>query len=243
MQLLAMFRKKLVIAATASMLSVLLIVFANTGQPIAQAQEEPIAPVEQVVEDTYKPNTYAMELPVMPESYPVRLYAKIDGITGGVNVTGHEGEFEIRNYFFNTFPDESSLNEDGIFSELTILKMSDVSTPDLIAAAGNLEEFDTILLSTREAGASVDSLQVLFVDTQLKTLRHTSQSDDWYYQPGWTWEEMTFTFDKIIFKYQEIDSEGNPVGEPAVKGWDTTAKNEIVAEAWNSYLTWDDDLS
>lgn len=95
-------------------------------------------------------------------------------------------------------PDEVSINDVGEFSEVTILKMTDASTLALIAAAGDQIEFDTILLSLCDTGASADRVQVLLVDTQLKTLRHTSESDDWYYQPRWTWEEMTFTFDKIL---------------------------------------------
>lgn len=260
--------KPLLVAAIASVFAVLLVASITMNQPIAQAQEEetvltcvlseenqdeesvvkcivpPVEeePVEEVVDaEPYIANTYPLELPVMPESYPVRVFAKIDGISGGSIREGHEGEIELRNYFFSAAPDEGiTLSDAGTFSEVTILKMSDESTPMLVTAAGDQAEFDTILLSVRDTGAAADTVQVLLVDTQMTTLRHTSESDDWYYQPGWTWEEMTFTFDKILVKYQAIDADGNATGNPTISGWDVSKRQPIHGDSWGNYLTWTD---
>lgn len=258
--------KTLLVTAIASVLAVLLVASIAVAQPIAQAQEEetvltcilsddqdqesvvkcivppPVEeePVEEEDAEPYIANTYPMELPVMPESYPVRVYAKIDGIAGGATAPGHEGEIEIRNYFFSAAPGDNLLKDEGEFSEVTILKMSDASTPALITAVGDQTEFDTVLLSVRDTGASADRIQVLLVDTQLKTLRHTSESDDWYYQPGWPWEEMTLSFSKVLVRHQEIDAQGNPVGDPVISGWDITAGKPIHDSAWPNFLTWTD---
>lgn len=99
----------LLVTAIASALAVLLVASIIMTQTIAQAQEEAVLtcvlsedrdeeesvvkcivpPVEEepVEEETepYIGNTYPMELPVMSESYPVRVFAKIDGIGGRSN--------------------------------------------------------------------------------------------------------------------------------------------------------------
>jgi len=47
-------------------------------------------------------------------------------------------------------------------------------------------------------------------------------------------------FRQNLVKYQAIDADGDPVGEPVISGWDMNERDTIDSTAWNGYLTWNE---
>jgi type VI secretion system secreted protein Hcp len=154
-------------------------------------------------------------------------FLKMDGIDGESTDEKHKGELEIESWSWGA-SNSGSMGRGGgggsgkaDFSDITVTKYVDKSTPKLLKAVAEGAHVKSMLLTCRKAGGAggqVEYLKLTLEDVMISSYKSTASSD----RPIPS-EEIGLNYAKIKFEYAPQKSDG------AVEGF--------VAAGYDRHLT------
>jgi type VI secretion system secreted protein Hcp len=144
----------------------------------------------------------------------VDMFLKLDGISGESADSKHKGEIDIESFSFGVSqPGTSSTGGGGgsgkaSFSDLSIVKKADKSSPNLMLKCATGEHIASALLTVRKAGGSQQEYyKIKLTDLLVSNFQNTGSGGD-----SIPIESLSLNFAKIEFEYNEQDSKGGLKG-------------------------------
>jgi type VI secretion system secreted protein Hcp len=144
----------------------------------------------------------------------VDMFLKLDGISGESADSKHKGEIDIESFSFGVSqPGTSSTGGGGgsgkaSFSDLSIVKKADKSSPNLMLKCATGEHIASALLTVRKAGGSQQEYyKIKLTDLLVSNFQNTGSGGD-----SIPVESLSLNFAKIEFEYNEQDSKGGLKG-------------------------------
>ena len=158
------------------------------------------------------------------------IYMKIPGVKGGVNVAGYKDSVELLDAEFGGIENPTHMQVgksrdrfSGVpmFSEVAILKHSDVSTTPLCSAAHNGQVFPTIEIHHVKIGKQpVAELKMVLTNAVVTHYSNRSQ------QGGKVLESIRLSYSKIEHTFVPRDSSGK-IGVASTVGYDLEAAQQL----------------
>lgn len=143
------------------------------------------------------------------------IYLKLPGIQGQSQIEGHKESLEVMSFqfgaslsVFTNTTNQTRTKDKPVFSEITVLRMSDSATPQLLQklAQGNVLAGDSVITFTREDdGKLLPLIVVTLTDVILSGVSLSSGGEP----PS---ESVTLNYAKIKVEYTKQKEEGGQDG-------------------------------
>ena len=157
-------------------------------------------------------------------------YLKIDGIQGEATDEKHKNEIEIESWHMSATNVGSGGKNSGLgtgkadFSDFSVTKLADKSTPKLLNAVGSGLHIPKILLTCRKAGGKGGQVEHLTVEMEgVFVPGYSVSASDEHSVPR---ETAVFNYNKVTFSYAPQKTDGSLEGK-IVAGYDRTLNKAI----------------
>jgi len=159
----------------------------------------------------------------------VDMFLKLEGIKGESKDHKHKDEIHIEAFSWG----QSQTGVGGTgggsgagkvqFSDISISKVVDKATPDLMLYCHGGKHIKEGLLTCRKAGENpVEYLKIKLTDIIVSSIQHGAATSHDQIP-----ESLTLNFSKSHIEYQEQGADGKPVGGPQTSGWDLKANQKL----------------
>lgn len=164
-----------------------------------------------------------------PDLSSVQIWLNVESNDPDDGVDGKLENMEMLNYWFEITEDSGDGIDNmrnGVFSDITVVKKVDATSPWWVNQAGNQNEFDKIEISVKHPD-SHEFLRIVLVEPQIISLRHTTESENYTYEPSYPYELITLRSSEVFMVWQPLDDHGMPDGNPIISGWDIDESREL----------------
>ncbi|MGZ4381571.1 MAG: Hcp family type VI secretion system effector [Gaiellaceae bacterium] len=166
-------------------------------------------------------------------------FLKIEGIPGESLDSKHKDWIEVLSFSWGVSqPHSSSGQFTGhlVPEDFTFSHAVDKSSPKLMLACAQGDQINEVDVSFRKAGSSgggIDYLKYSFFDVFFSSERPGGQSvaQQVKIEDALPFEEVTFTYGKVMINYQQLDSRGRQVGAPIQSALDFENFGDIAGAA------------
>lgn len=134
------------------------------------------------------------------------MFLNIGGISGESTANGHTNEIGVLSFSFSV----TNTGTVASFSGMKVTKMLDKASPLLVLDCAQSTAISKVVLTLRDQTAA----QVEFYTITLRDVVVTSVVTAGSESDARPIETITFSFQKIEWKYQPTDADGNPAGQP-----------------------------
>jgi len=159
----------------------------------------------------------------------VDMFLKLDGIKGESQDDKHKDEIHIESFSWG-------LNQTGTMHtgggggagkvnvhDITVMKVLDKSTPELMLACCNGKHIATGLLTVRKAGEKpLEYLKIKLTDVLISSVQNAGAGG----QDSLT-ENLSLNFAKFEVAYQPQGADGSAQGGPILMGWDVKQNKKV----------------
>jgi type VI secretion system secreted protein Hcp len=157
-------------------------------------------------------------------------YLKIDGIQGEATDEKHKNEIEIESWHMSATNLGSSGKNSGAgtgkadFSDFTVSKFTDKSTPKLLNAVGSGLHIPKIVLVCRKAGGKGGQVEHLTVEMDgVFVSGYAVSASDEHSVPR---ESVVFNYTKVTYSYAPQKADGSLEGK-IVAGYDRALNKSV----------------
>ena len=159
------------------------------------------------------------------------IYLNVEGLKGEVSAAGHEKWIECNSLQWGVGRAITTRVGGGAdreasqpsISEVTVSKLMDKATPNLMLMCADGTHHDEALLTVRKAGGS----QLEYLTVKLEGVLITSVSTAGSGGEDQLTENVTLNFAKVHVIYQPQDAAGAPDGGPVEMGWNVEGNTAI----------------
>ncbi len=157
---------------------------------------------------------------------PVVMQLELTGIAGDSADPRHPGTIDVQGFSSGVqLPVTSSsggLGSKASFSNLSVTKLVDKSTPSLFFFCASGTHLAKATLYVRPANSTNDMYKVILQDVVIASVNNTfAAGGD---RPT---ETITLSYSKIQWSYQALDANGGFSGAPSVTGWDIVQNKRL----------------
>jgi len=146
----------------------------------------------------------------------IDMFLKIDDIKGESTTAGHEGEIDIETLQWGLTNQEKKRGGAGkvTIQDLSFVMKFEKASPKLMEAVADGKQFPEAVITFRESRPVAEYLTI----TLTEVLISSYQTGIGQMNPNSQLDEVSLNFDKITFKYQQLDEDGEVIDAPPVTG-------------------------
>lgn len=153
---------------------------------------------------------------------PVLMQLELVGVSGDSADSKHPGTIDVQSFSFGVQQVATSVSGGGAgkasFSNLSVTKWVDKSTPALFVNCASGQHFSKATLYMRPNNSTNDMYKVILQDVVITSVSNgAAVGGD---RPS---ESLSLSYAKIQWFYQALDANGRLSGAAVVTGWDVTA--------------------
>jgi type VI secretion system secreted protein Hcp len=159
----------------------------------------------------------------------VDMFLKLDGIKGESKDDKHKDEIHIESFSWGVAQTGTMSTGGGggagkvSVHDITVSKVLDKSTPELMLACCNGKHIPTGLLSVRKAGETpLEYLKIKLTDILISSVQNAGTGG----HDSMT-ESLSLNFAKFEVAYQPQGPDGKAEGGPILMGWDVKANKKV----------------
>jgi len=157
----------------------------------------------------------------------VDMFLKLDGIKGESADAKHKDEIQIQSFSWGM----NQMGTHGVgggggagkvsVQDMSIMKLVDKASPELMLACANGKHIKEGLLSVRKAGEKpLEYMKIKLTDVLVSSVQCAGNGHELIS------ENVSLNFAKFQVEYQEQGSDGSAKGGPVMMGWDVKANQK-----------------
>lgn len=157
----------------------------------------------------------------------VDMFLKLDGIKGESADAKHKDEIQIQSFSWGMSQTGTHGAGGGggagkvSVQDISVSKLVDKSSPELMLACANGKHIKEGLLSVRKAGEKpLEYMKIKLTDVLVSSVHCTGSGHELL------GEAVTLNFAKFQVEYQEQGPDGSAKGGPVMMGWDIKANQK-----------------